>query len=312
MIALQVEYLTGPNAGRKLLLHQTRISFGRSADRALPLDLPFISREHGEFAFDQGQWQLVNHSTNGTRLNGKRVTQKPRPIKGTTTIAIGDADVFRVTPMVDQADVQGTDTHDAASPITDGNAFAASHTGSRTKLWIGIGAFWIVTFGLIAFALLNQTDNTPTTPASSLPAVLTAEQIQNYLNQPVEKQTPDPRQADTALDQAHESYALIDRRTDAIYRAYEAYRRALAYSPGESLADAQDQRQYYILQKRLADGVIQKYEAANFLLKSRQYQAADQAFKELRAFYPDTASPIFKDALQREAAARDALARMRR
>lgn len=312
MIALQIEYLTGPNAGRKLLLHQTRISFGRSADRALPLDLPFVSREHGEFAFDHGQWQLVNHSPNGTRHNGKQVTKKPRPIKGPAIIAIGDADVFRVTPMVDEADVQAANTHEQAAPTPNDPAAAASHTGSRTKLWIGIGAFWVVTFGLIAFALLNQTENTPTTPASSLPAALTTEQIQNYLNQPVEKQTPDARQADTALVQAHEAYALIDRRADALYRAYEAYRRALVYSPGDSFADAQDQRLYYILQKRLADGVVQKYEAANFLLKSRQYQAADEAFKDLRAFYPDTDSPIFKDALQREAAARDALDRMKR
>lgn len=313
MTPLQVEILTGPNAGRKLLLRQTRITFGRSTDRTLPIDLPFISREHGEFAFDDGKWTLVNHSTNGTSLNGKLVTHKPRPIKSIATVRIGDTDVFRVSPMPGDAD-QPTDTQDTqpdpATPHADTGASAT--TNPRGKLWAGIGVFWLVAFGLIAFALLNQPDETTTTPGDTLPPTLTADQISRDISRKPEKQTPDARRADTALAQAHEFYALIDRRPDALYRAYDAYRQALAYSPGDTLADAQDQRQFYILEKRLTETVAQKYEAANFLLKSRQYQAADNAFKDLRAFYPDSSSDIFNDATQREAAAREALEKKRR
>ncbi|MEZ6189939.1 MAG: FHA domain-containing protein [Phycisphaerales bacterium] len=215
MTSLQIEILTGANAGRKLLLRQTRITFGRSTDRTLPIDLPFISREHGEFAFTDGKWTLVNHSNNGTSLNGKLVTTKPRPIKNIATVSIGDTDIFRVLPMPGDAD-QPVDTQDSpAAATTPATTGAPGSTSSRGKLWAGIGVFWIVAFGLIAFGLLNQSDTGTTTPDDSLPPALTADQITQDITHKPDKQTPDARRADTALAQAHESYALIDRRPDA-------------------------------------------------------------------------------------------------
>lgn len=312
MIALQVEYLTGPNAGRKLLIRQTRITFGRSQDRTLPIDLPFISREHGEFAYDHGQWSLVNQSNNGTSLNGKLITKKPRPIKALATIRIGDTDVFRVTPIADEAHAQATtDTQDNPTP-SPADTPHADDTKGKTKLWVGIAVFWAVAMGLIAFALLNQSDTGSTTTDINIPAALSPERISNYINRPIEKKPPDQRKADTAIAQAREYYALLDRQTDALYKAADAYRTALEYTAAEALADATDQRQYFILHKRLTEQVTEKYEAANALLQSRQYKAADEAFKDLRAFYPDYDSPIFRDAETREAAARNALARKRR
>ena len=319
MIALQVEYLSGPNAGRKLLMRQARISFGRSDDRALPIDLPTASREHGEFVFEQGRWPLVDHSNNGTRLGGKRVTTKPRPIKTVATVAIGDTKVFRVIPIADTSalteaqhdtvgetdiDLSGNDANTTVGGQAEGVETTAK---GRGKLWIGITVFWVVCFGLISFALLNPSDNSPSTPGSNLPKPLSAEAINAYIHQPIEKQTPDQRKADTAIAQAREAYVLIDRRPDALYRAYEAYRNALTYLPGDSLPDATDERQYYLLQKRLTDRVTELYEDANFLFSSRQYKAADEAFKQLRTFYPDSLSPVFQDALKREAAARKAM-----
>jgi len=142
LIALQVEFLTGPNAGRKLMLRDACVTFGRSAERTLPIDLPFVSRQHGEFTFDRGQWLLVNHSNNGTLLNGQPVTHKPRPIKGPSTVTIGEDDVFRVRPIADPDDPK--QPHDAhATPATPGitdthdaiNQDPAAHRASnRAKL----------------------------------------------------------------------------------------------------------------------------------------------------------------------------------
>ncbi|GAB4194335.1 MAG: hypothetical protein Kow00105_08580 [Phycisphaeraceae bacterium] len=317
MIGLQVEILTGPNAGRTLLLRQSLVTFGRNPDRTLPIDLPFISREHGEFVFDNHQWLLVNHSPNGTRVDGRNVTRKPRPIRGTVTIAIGDTDVFRVTPMQDETDASQQSVtpvgDDGATPGTeDKPAGTAKLASKRSKLWAGVGMFWLISFGLIAFAMLNQSGQDGTTPVDGLPPALTAEQIAADISRKPEKQTPDPRRADTALARARENYALLDRRPDALYRAYEAYREALSYTPGDSLEDPRDQRQLFILQKRLIEQVTEQYEQAMFLLKSRQYEAADKAFKELRAIYPDTKSRVFNDAIEREASAREALNKKRR
>ena len=307
MIALQVEYLTGPNAGRKLLLRDTTVTFGRSSERTLPLDLQFASREHGEFNFANGQWQLTNLSNNGTRLNGKNVTTKPRPIKGTCTITIGGDDVFRVTPIADEADITTADDAKTATPDNaDETEQAASANNSKAKLWIGIGVFWLITFGFIAFATLNSGGSSDASATAGLPAPITAERIQQIIARPIDKAIPDERQADQALAQAREFYALIDRRPDALFRSYDSYRLALSYTPGDSFPDAKDQRQFYVLQKRLTEAVTTQYQSASALLLSKQYNAADEAFKDLREAYPDTNSPIFTDAMKREAAARNA------
>ena len=307
MIALQVEYLTGPNAGRKLLLRDPCITFGRSSERTLPLDMPFASREHGEFNFDNGQWLLNNRSNNGTRLNGKNVTNKPRPIKGTCTITIGDDDVFRVTPIADDDDaLQDQDPDTSAPTSTDEGNESKARKNDRSKLWIGIGVFWLVTFGFIAFTILNPGDSSEPSATSGLPAPITAERIQQIIARPIDKAIPDERQADQTLAQAREFYALIDRRPDALFRSYDAYRPALSYTPGDSFPDAKDQRQFYVLQKRLTEAVTTQYQSGSALLLSKQYDAADQAFKQLRETYPDTTSPIFTDAMKREAAARNA------
>jgi len=167
--------------------------------------------------------------------------------------------------------------------------------------------FWLVTFGFIAFAILNPAETSAPSPAANLPAPLTHDRIQQIIARPLEKSTPDPRQADQAIAQAHEFYALLDRRPDALFRAFDAYRLALSYTPGDTFDSPQDQRRFYVLQKRLTDSVTRRYDSATHLLLSRQYKQADQAFKSLREIYPDPTSPIFTDALKREAAARTAL-----
>ncbi len=317
MIGLQVEILTGPNAGRTLLLRQSLVTFGRSPDRTLPVDLPFISREHGEFVFDNHQWQLINHSPNGTRVDGRNVTRKPRPIRGTVTITIGDTDIFRVTPIQDESGASHssestTKSDDVAKEVEEKPAGTVRSASKRSRLWAGVGVFWLISFGLIAFAMLNQSGQDRSTPVDGLAPALTAEQIAADISRKPKKQTPDPRRADTALARARENYALLDRRPDALYRAYEAYREALSYTPGDSLEDPRDQRQLFILEKRLIELVTEQYEQAMFLLKSRQYEAADKAFKELRTIYPDTKSRVFNDAIEREATAREALNKKRR
>jgi FHA domain len=310
LIALQVEYLTGPNAGRKLLLRETCITFGRSAERTLPIDLPFISRKHGEFRYENGLWLLANLSNNSTILNGKPVTTKPRPIKGPCTIRIGDQDIFHVEPHAEGA-TEADPTQAPSDESSDSDTTTTKQTSGKVKLWAGIGVFWLAALGLIAFAALNPSDGSSSSPADRLPPKLTAEDIREHVTAEPDRSPPDDRRAAQELARAHELYVLIDRRPDALFGAYDAYRQALSYTRGDTFDNPQDQRRFHVLQQRLIEGATRRYDSANHLLKSRQFDQADKAFKDLRAFYPDPASPLFTDALKREAAARDALKKKR-
>ncbi len=72
VIPAQVEVLTGPKAGTRLVLKQES-SFGRTAGD-LTLDDPTVSTEHAKIRFENQAYRLINRSlTNPTRVNGQIV-----------------------------------------------------------------------------------------------------------------------------------------------------------------------------------------------------------------------------------------------
>ncbi len=57
---------------------------GRNRRATIYLDEPFTSAEHAQLSWDGGRWWLTDlHSTNGTRINGRRVEVPTR-------LAVGD------------------------------------------------------------------------------------------------------------------------------------------------------------------------------------------------------------------------------
>jgi hypothetical protein len=79
--ALRLRYLTGPERGTTAVLRPPRSRIGRSRDN----DIVLIDREdaqssahHAEAVREGRQWWIHDlHSTNGTTLNGARVTRAP-------------------------------------------------------------------------------------------------------------------------------------------------------------------------------------------------------------------------------------------
>jgi pSer/pThr/pTyr-binding forkhead associated (FHA) protein len=63
--------LAGPFRGKELYLMRTEVKFGRTDENDISLDHQSVSRNHGKFVFDQGQWKVIdNKSANGVRVNG--------------------------------------------------------------------------------------------------------------------------------------------------------------------------------------------------------------------------------------------------
>lgn len=84
-----VAMLTGKNAGSKIELDKRELVIGRAPNCDLPLSDEFASNMHAKLVKVGNDWVLQDlNSTNGTYLDGKRVTT-PMVVKPNNTIRIG-------------------------------------------------------------------------------------------------------------------------------------------------------------------------------------------------------------------------------
>lgn len=77
VIVVQFIHIQGPLKGEIQEFAEGTITIGRhpSCHLRFPADLAVISRRHAEIVREGNRFKLVDHSTNGTFVNGKRVTE---------------------------------------------------------------------------------------------------------------------------------------------------------------------------------------------------------------------------------------------
>ena len=77
VITVQLIHIRGPLKGEIQEFSKETISIGRhpSSDLKFPTDLTIISRKHAEIIRKGNQFRLVDRSTNGTFVNGKKITE---------------------------------------------------------------------------------------------------------------------------------------------------------------------------------------------------------------------------------------------
>ncbi len=81
---------SGPLQGQEIGLRDSRLVLGRSAECDVFIDEASVSSEHARLSRDSGGWRVVNLlSTNGTFVNGKRVSSAP----------LTDGDILRLGRM---------------------------------------------------------------------------------------------------------------------------------------------------------------------------------------------------------------------
>jgi pSer/pThr/pTyr-binding forkhead associated (FHA) protein len=76
-ITVQLIHIHGPLKGEIQEFAKDTITIGRhpSSDLKFPADLTIISRKHAEIMREGNQFRLIDRSTNGTFVNGKKITE---------------------------------------------------------------------------------------------------------------------------------------------------------------------------------------------------------------------------------------------
>ncbi|MCU0918517.1 MAG: FHA domain-containing protein [Planctomycetes bacterium] len=75
-IVVQLIHIAGPMKGEIQNFTESVITIGRhpSCKMRLPADLTVVSRQHAEIVREGNQFRLIDHSANGTFVNGKRAS----------------------------------------------------------------------------------------------------------------------------------------------------------------------------------------------------------------------------------------------
>ena len=77
--------------GRRNVLSGNRVVIGRSREADIVLQDPNVSRRHAELRREDGAWQVVDlGSTNGIKVNGRRVDHQPLRPGDQVTIGVTD------------------------------------------------------------------------------------------------------------------------------------------------------------------------------------------------------------------------------
>lgn len=305
MNPLQIHILAGAQAGARLQLNQSPVTFGRSADCTLILDLPVASRLHGELQVDEeGQWILVNHSSNGTRVGRKKATKKPIALADGVTITIGDTEVFRVHLTPPSAEPQGVaaEAEDDYAEQPDQPAPGAGAKG-RSKLWIGLGVwFGICILAMVFFATFGggEDNNNGTTnagfykPGRGIEAANADEAgvigIRRLLAAAPEYQDPDASRYSRYLDLANQS---ADRGSTDLYEAYKNYKLAIAYASDrdDPFTDQNDVLRYDRILNELSQIIYERYIYAYRAYNTNQFEESRKTLEELRTRYYRESSP---------------------
>lgn len=280
------------------MLEQPTITLGRDPGNDVAIDAPYVSRRHAELRLVDGRWHLVNHSLNGTRLDRRRVQDEAVAVDGPATLSIGDEPVMQLTPQLAPAKA-GAGEDEAAGSSAPAAAPGAGMS-RRAKLWLGIGVYFVIMLGVLAF-LFTLSEGEAGERAAAAPE-LTRGQIRELLHRELAPRPAEERRARAELHAARELFNRRDVEVDARYRALEAYRLARAYMPDGELSEI-DRRRQRLLEQELADQITERYERAYSLMRSRQPEAALRAFRELQRLYPAGANDPLLENIDRHAAA---------
>ncbi len=295
MQRLLLKFGAGRLAGQTMPFDDSPVTFGRDASQTITLESPYASREHGELRFEDDHWGLVNHSPNGTEVNGKRVTKGPRRLKEGDRVGLG-GEVWFVAAFGDQlAETRDAEPDPAEEREPEEEQTVDSEIAEakrRSRIWIGIGIYLAI-MAVVFVVFISLSGGDTEAPAKGM---LSDEQIAEEIRRPIERPA-DPREASRYLKMANASYRRTSADPDALYKTYRYYRLALAYSR-ETTFDMIEQRRFDTVEQQLIDAVTKQYREAYALLRSKQWAEAEQAFRKLSRMYPNYESRIYRNVQQ--------------
>jgi pSer/pThr/pTyr-binding forkhead associated (FHA) protein len=137
-ILVQLIHIHGPGKGEIQEFFDGIISIGRhpSCNLLFPAELTSISRRHAEIRREGNQFKLVDSSSNGTFVNGKKVTECFLREGDVLEFADGGPKVSFLTKIVDGSSVPGKPVSSPPASPSPGEAPAPVGKGVPEQPWM--------------------------------------------------------------------------------------------------------------------------------------------------------------------------------
>lgn len=295
MKPITIRMLTGVSAGRARTFQQGHLTFGRDAGNDVVVEVPLASRQHGELVCgDDDTWYIVNQSSNGCTLNGKKI-KKQTALKTGDVVGVGSEKMFDVEIIQPQPS--------AAEPVPAPKPTEPEKPkmSGKNKLYIGIGIYFFAMM-IVLFAATQLIDRGGKGSGARVPELSQqqiAAEIVAELDRPYNM-----RDANQALELARQRNQLADREIGALYEAVKNFKLAHAFSNGELFADGMVFREFKKAETDLVEQVTKTYALGYAQLRSKQWDQAESTLRKLIQIYPDTNSRIHANVLQQLRVAR--------
>jgi len=137
----RVVILQGPGAGREFELHGETV-LGRLESNGIPIEDTLASREHARIEVRDGRYVLVDlGSSNGTRVNGKRITE--HALRTGDRIVIGTARMEFDDPAEEPASAESAPEPDPEPERAPEPAVEAAPRAYAQQYWLLLGCMAI-------------------------------------------------------------------------------------------------------------------------------------------------------------------------
>lgn len=284
---LRIQLLAGAQSGLQTTHTQPRLVFGRDAATDIAIDEAHLSRQHGELVCAEGYWSVVNHSANGTTVNGKKLKgDQPRVLKPGDVVGVGKIKLFAVQYAPGSTEeVAGFDTP-APEAVTD----AGNQMSRRGKLWMALGIYGFIM--LVVFIVIISFGGDGGGGGRETPPQLRDQIIENEIEAPYEMPR-DEAKAIQHLERARETYERTGASPRAMYDALHNYKLHLAYAKTDTFNDGGDVLAFNQIKTTLTKQLIEGYRQAYTMVRGRQWLSAEKKLRELQAMYPASDSDFY-------------------
>jgi len=323
----ELVFLTGPQAGQRVVLRSNVMVAGRSASADVGLDEEYASREHMRFRLTASGWLMENLSGGGTLVNGKRIKSQNKKVLLETGDVLGvgiQTRILFVSPGddVDQAVLAWQRKHplpevqpDRASeldhppgdrqapavaaraeraekptePLRAGPRGPAGQAARSSKL-VKYAAFGLVYAAALVglIVFLARAGNSGKGPAGESGGPLTDGQIAEALSALPRGASPMPARASAELTQALSLYANLPSKPGDLYRCVRSFQLHLAYKNGPAFEDVRHELKYQDALNRLIDLVRGDYRNAWAAEQAGKWPQSASAWDQLKAELPET------------------------
>lgn len=284
---LRIQLLAGAQSGLQTTHTQPRLVFGREPATDIAIDEAHLSRQHGELVCAEGYWSVVNHSANGTTVNGKKLKgDQPRVLKPGDVVGVGKIKLFAVQYAPGSTEeVAGFDAPEPEAAADAGNAMSR-----RGKLWMALGIYGFLM--LVVFIVLmsfggDDEDGGREVPPQLRDAVIEGEIEASY------EMPRDEAKAIQHLERARETYERTGASPRAMYDALHHYKLHLAYAKTDTFDDGGDVLAFNQIKTTLTKQLIEGYRQAYTMVRGNQWLSAEKKLRELQAMYPANDSEFY-------------------